>query len=122
MKVVDPVCGMTIEDKDAVSTSTLEGKTYSFCSLSCKEKFEKNPRAYTGDRGGEANNPMPAPMNIPGARDPVIRVSRRGLAIDTIFFSFFSVMPMGTMITAFVHVPAWFDFFDGLFTSGERMS
>jgi len=48
MKVKDPVCGMTIEDKDAAATSTYEGKTYSFCSLACKEKFEGGPVAYAG--------------------------------------------------------------------------
>jgi Cu+-exporting ATPase len=46
MKVKDPVCGMTIEDKDAAGTSTYRGKTYFFCSTSCKEKFDKNPGAY----------------------------------------------------------------------------
>ena len=43
MKVVDPVCKMTIEDKDAVGTSIYKGKTYYFCSGVCKEEFDKNP-------------------------------------------------------------------------------
>jgi Cu+-exporting ATPase len=46
MKVVDPVCKMTIEDKDAVGTSTYKGTTYYFCSPVCKEEFDKNPDAY----------------------------------------------------------------------------
>src|SRR4030042_2531437 len=45
MKVVDPVCKMTIEDKDAVGTSTYKGTTYYFCSPVCKEEFDKNPDA-----------------------------------------------------------------------------
>ena len=45
MKVVDPVCKMTIEDKDAVGTSIYKGTTYYFCSPVCKEDFDKNPDA-----------------------------------------------------------------------------
>ena len=39
----DPVCGMTIEDKDAVATSDYQGKRYYFCSQACKADFAKNP-------------------------------------------------------------------------------
>ncbi len=46
MKVKDPVCGMTIEEKDAAGTSTYQGRTYHFCSPACKEKFEKDPGSY----------------------------------------------------------------------------
>jgi Cu+-exporting ATPase len=46
MKVKDPVCGMTIEEKDAAGTSSYQGKTYYFCSPSCKEKFEKDPGSF----------------------------------------------------------------------------
>jgi Cu+-exporting ATPase len=72
MKVVDPVCGMTIEDKDAASTSTFEGNTYSFCSLSCKEKFEKNPGAYTGGKTPDlaVNRPAMKPASSPEKRKP----------------------------------------------------
>lgn len=50
MKVTDPVCKMTIEDKDAVATSSYNGITYYFCSKPCKEDFDKNPEAYTGKK------------------------------------------------------------------------
>lgn len=46
MKVVDPVCKMTIEENDATGTSTHDGTKYHFCSPSCKEKFDKNPSSY----------------------------------------------------------------------------
>src|SRR5512143_2196889 len=49
MKVKDPVCGMTIEEKDAAATSIYQAKTYYFCSASCKEKFEKDPASYVGE-------------------------------------------------------------------------
>lgn len=46
MKVKDPVCGMTIEDKAAAGTFIHKGTTYYFCSPSCREKFEKDPALY----------------------------------------------------------------------------
>jgi len=46
MKVVDPVCGMEIEHKGAgiphIATR-YQGKTYHFCSVDCKDKFEREP-------------------------------------------------------------------------------
>ncbi len=46
--VKDPVCGMDIEEKNAVGTSEYEGKTYYFCSEVCKDKFDKDPSAFIG--------------------------------------------------------------------------
>jgi P-type Cu+ transporter len=46
MNVIDPVCKMTIDDKEAASTSEYKGATYYFCALQCKESFDKNPDAY----------------------------------------------------------------------------
>ena len=50
MKVTDPVCGMTIEDKDAVGTSEYKGITYYFCSPVCKENFDKDPEVFLGEK------------------------------------------------------------------------
>ena len=46
MTAIDPVCGMSIEEKDAAATSVYEGKTYFFCSPSCKTKFDKDPEVF----------------------------------------------------------------------------
>jgi Cu+-exporting ATPase len=46
MKVTDPVCKMTIEEKDAVGTALYGNATYHFCSGSCKEKFLKSPEDF----------------------------------------------------------------------------
>jgi Cu+-exporting ATPase len=54
MKVKDPVCSMIIEDNEAAARSTYEGKTYYFCSRSCKEDFDKNPQAYIGEKAAPA--------------------------------------------------------------------
>jgi YHS domain-containing protein len=44
-KVIDPVCGMTVDPKTA-EKSIYKGKTYYFCARSEKEAFEKSPEKY----------------------------------------------------------------------------
>jgi Cu+-exporting ATPase len=43
----DPVCGMAVDRQNAAGQSEYQGKTYYFCSLSCKEEFEKQPDQFT---------------------------------------------------------------------------
>jgi Cu+-exporting ATPase len=50
MKVTDLVCGMIIEDTDAVTKSTYKGSTYYFCSEPCKEDFDKNPESMSAQK------------------------------------------------------------------------
>ena len=50
MKVIDPVCKMTIEDRDAAATSAYMGITYYFCSKPCKEDFDKNPGSFITEK------------------------------------------------------------------------
>ena len=45
-KVVDPVCGMTIEPAKAAGSSPAGSGTIYFCSPRCKEKFDANAVAY----------------------------------------------------------------------------
>jgi len=45
MKIIDPICGMTIEEKDVFGTSSYKGTIYYFCSKECKENFDKDPAA-----------------------------------------------------------------------------
>lgn len=47
-KVKDPVCGMMIEERDAVATSDYHGQRYYFCSKDCKVEFDENPEEYAG--------------------------------------------------------------------------
>jgi Cu+-exporting ATPase len=42
----DVVCGMQVEPATAAGTSEYQGKTYYFCSKSCKTKFDANPRQF----------------------------------------------------------------------------
>ena len=50
-QVKDPVCGMMIEEKDAVGTSEYEGQRYYFCSKDCKIEFDASPEDYAGSSG-----------------------------------------------------------------------
>ncbi len=40
---IDPVCGMTVNPDYAAGSSIYEGKTYSFCSANCLQRFELDP-------------------------------------------------------------------------------
>lgn len=46
MTAIDPICKMKVEEKTAKFTSLLEGKTYYFCNLMCKKKFDSDPKKY----------------------------------------------------------------------------
>ena len=44
--VEDPVCGMRIESEEAAGTIEYGGKTYYFCSASCKAQFDRSPSRF----------------------------------------------------------------------------
>ena len=44
----DAVCGMEVDEKKGMFVS-FNGKKYFFCSKACKEKFEADPKKYSGD-------------------------------------------------------------------------
>jgi Cu+-exporting ATPase len=44
--MIDPVCGMQLDDQHAAFASSYFGRLYSFCSLGCKEQFEADPASY----------------------------------------------------------------------------
>ena len=46
MTHLDPVCGMTIDEVDAVGTHQHDGVTYFFCNPSCLERFQNNPQEF----------------------------------------------------------------------------
>jgi YHS domain-containing protein len=45
----DPVCGMVIEESDAVASAVHDGTTYYFCSSSCHERFSADPGSYVSE-------------------------------------------------------------------------
>jgi YHS domain-containing protein len=42
----DPVCGMTVEEKNPEFQSQYADKKYYFCSEECKQQFDKRPNEY----------------------------------------------------------------------------
>jgi YHS domain-containing protein len=42
----DPVCHMQIDESKAAGKSDYNGKTYYFCAVACKKKFDENPQKY----------------------------------------------------------------------------
>jgi len=44
----DPVCAMDVEIARAAASADYEGRTYYFCSLHCKEDFDRQPELYLG--------------------------------------------------------------------------
>jgi YHS domain-containing protein len=47
---VDPVCKMRIDEQKAAARSDYKDKTYYFCAVSCKLKFDKEPEKYAEKR------------------------------------------------------------------------
>jgi xanthine dehydrogenase accessory factor len=45
--VVDPVCGMTVQVAGARYMSAHDGKTFVFCGIACKERFDREPARYS---------------------------------------------------------------------------
>jgi YHS domain-containing protein len=43
---IDPVCGMSVDEKTAPAKAEYHGKTYYFCSAECKDKFQAQPEKY----------------------------------------------------------------------------
>ena len=42
----DPVCGMAVDPQRSAFASVYRGRTYHFCSVSCRDKFEQSPGNY----------------------------------------------------------------------------
>ena len=44
--VLDPVCGMTVDQNITGLATTIQGRTYYFCAESCRKSFIENPQKY----------------------------------------------------------------------------
>ncbi len=44
--VIDPVCGMQVDESRAAGRSEYKGRTYYFCSTHCKVAFDSDPEVY----------------------------------------------------------------------------
>jgi P-type Cu+ transporter len=63
-KVLDPVCGMTVDPAKAAGTSEYRGETFHFCSKGCKAKFDADPQRYLAAPGSEPMRPAAVPMAL----------------------------------------------------------
>ena len=43
--LIDPICGMTIDENHIKYRTECKGKTFYFCSARCKAQFKKNMRS-----------------------------------------------------------------------------
>jgi len=55
---IDPVCGMSTDEKNAFIAHKHEGKTYYFCSEHCQTEFTKDPGRYI-DPASSPHSPEP---------------------------------------------------------------
>lgn len=53
-KVVDPVCGMSIDPADAFASTAHRGHLLHFCSESCKRQFDADPSRYVKHPAGQS--------------------------------------------------------------------
>ena len=44
--IKDPVCAMGVDPAKAAAASVHDGRTYYFCSTSCRDEFERGPARY----------------------------------------------------------------------------
>lgn len=45
-KIKDPMCGMAVDLQKSTVAATYRGKTYHFCSYTCRDKFERESEKY----------------------------------------------------------------------------
>ena len=64
-RVIDPVCGMTVDPRSAKGSSEFEGHPYHFCSASCKRRFDENPAAYIAPKPTQVTTIATATMIQP---------------------------------------------------------
>jgi xanthine dehydrogenase accessory factor len=46
--LLDPVCGMTVDRKDARHLAEHNGVVYAFCAMICRTRFIRDPAAFVG--------------------------------------------------------------------------
>jgi Cu+-exporting ATPase len=77
MSHLDPVCGMTIEEADAVGTHQHDGVTYYFCHPSCLERFRDDPKQFL-EPAANAAAPPPTGARFICPMDPDVRSGKPG--------------------------------------------
>ncbi len=79
--MIDPVCGMEVEETTAAGSYAYAGKTYYFCNPHCLEKFKADPAKYLAP--ASHRHQEPTKETPPGAvytcpMDPEVRAAKQG--------------------------------------------
>jgi YHS domain-containing protein len=48
---IDPVCGMRVDEAEALGPARFEARTFYFCSELCKSRFDADPERYAVGSG-----------------------------------------------------------------------
>ena len=92
----DPICGMQVDERTAAANSVFEGRSYYFCSASCKTKFDANPAASVGTPpAGDTKQPEHAHSHAPATPEPPGDVQAKPAIA--------SAVPPGTVYTCPMH-------------------
>src|ERR1700687_282740 len=54
VRVLDPVCGMTVDPATSKHRFDYRGETFHFCSAGCRTKFAADPQGYLENRKPKA--------------------------------------------------------------------
>ncbi len=74
----DPICGMEVDPAEAAGTSEYQGRTYYFCSIRCKQTFDRDPGAHvqSGTHAGHRSDAgLPAAHDQPGGQGSLNRLA-----------------------------------------------
>src|SRR5437764_3057446 len=69
----DPVCGMDIEEQDAVGSLEYQGSRYYFCSQSCLQRFQQDPERYLHPNEAPTSPPNAHQIEYTCPMDPEVR-------------------------------------------------
>jgi Cu+-exporting ATPase len=76
--MIDPICGMKVEERTAAGKYQYDGRTYLFCSLHCLEKFKAEPQKYLATARGQGLQKDQAATGYTCPMDPEVRQPQPG--------------------------------------------
>lgn len=79
---IDPICGMTVDEKTAKYKSEYKGRQYYFCAQGCKDKFEKDPEAALS-KFTAAEEKLPEVCPLPSFTPPSPPLTKWGIKGDS---------------------------------------
>ncbi len=96
--MIDPVCGMTVNKKDAEVKSIHAGKAYYFCSEACKAKFDHSPDEILNGTGADFGE------HVGGERSENLRPDDKDVKQDHKKYSIMMICCSGGKRGALIHV------------------